>query len=233
MLIVHCGHHRCGTVWFNRIFRNLCTSAGLTYLRGSQAQLAASRADIFFQDHSRIEPENLPPFRGSHIRRDPRDVLVSCYFYHLWSDEPWLKLPREKHEGRSHQEMLQASSLEDGLLIELDASAGHQIQSMIDWARTRDGFHEVRYEDLIHAPQPAFAALFRGWGLDGGLQQQAWDAVEAARFEKYAGRKIGEIGERHHLRSGRPGQWRDSLGEMHLRALEERFPGYLAVLGYG
>ena len=60
-LIVHCGHHRCGTVWFHRIFKALAERLALTYHRGQQSGLTDG-ADLFFQDHSRIDQTTLPSF---------------------------------------------------------------------------------------------------------------------------------------------------------------------------
>ena len=31
--------------------------------------------------------------------RDPRDVIVSGYFYHQWTDEPWANEPRPELGG--------------------------------------------------------------------------------------------------------------------------------------
>ena len=232
MLIVHCGHHRCGTVWFDRLFRRLAKATGLAYARGDHEHLRDGPVDILLDDHSSVAPARLPPFRGSHIRRDPRDVLVSCYFYHLWADEPWLQEPRERHGGRSHQAALQAATRDEGLLLELEASAGHQIAGMMAWALARHDFLEVTYEELVSDEAGAFARLFAHWDLEGDVRDAAWHAVALTRFERQTGRKLGEAAERRHMRSGLPGQWQEVLGPAHLQALDVRFPGYLEVLGY-
>jgi hypothetical protein len=232
MMIVHCSHHRCGTVWFDRIFRRISRYAGLSYFRGAQSKLPPDTA-IFFQDHSEVTPEELPPHRGTHIRRDPRDVVVSCYFYHLWADEPWLHEPRARFEGMSYQEKLKSLPESDGLLLEIEGSGGNTIRNMLEWALRERRFLEIRYEDLIADEAGEFARIFEHYMLDGSALDAAWLAVEQCRFQRMTGgRRVGEVKEGDHLRSGNPGSWREHLEGRHLAKMEELFGDVPAVLGY-
>lgn len=49
---------------------------------------------VFGDGHGVSEPLALEPLRVIHVVRDPRDVLVSGYFYHLKTKEKWVKGPK-------------------------------------------------------------------------------------------------------------------------------------------
>jgi hypothetical protein len=230
-MIVHCGHHRCGTLWFDRILRKLSRYTGLTYFHGLQSELPADTS-IFFENHSRVRLDDLPPRRGSHIRRDPRDILVSGYFYHLWSDETWLHVPQDRFGGLTYQEKLRSLSKDDGLLFELGNVAGETIGEMVRWnAQPHPEFVEVRYEDLI-ADENEFAVIFSHYSLKGAVLDAAWRAVEESRFKATTGRALGETREGDHLRSGQPGEWLHHLSEAHLERMAELYGDAVGMLGY-
>lgn len=42
--------------------------------------------------------------------RDPRDVVVSGYFYHRTTKEPWVLQPRPEYRRKSYQEVCSAIS---------------------------------------------------------------------------------------------------------------------------
>ena len=231
-LIVHCGHHRCGTVWFHRIFKTIAERLRLTYHRGQQAGLPEN-ADLFFQDHSRIERATLPAFRGSHMRRDPRDLTVSAYHYHLWSDEPWLHQPRDKLGGRTYQQQLQSLDPEDGLIFEMERSSHHNVSVMLDWDGSDERFFDLRYEDLIADEEAVFGRLFAHYGFTGHDHRTAVEAALEQSFKKIAKRSIGEVREGSHLRSGAAGQWRDVFTPRHVDHFKKLFGDRLERLGYG
>ena len=51
-------------------------------------------------------------------------------------------------------------------------------------------------------------------------------------FESQTKRKIGQLQEKSHLRSGRPGEWRDVLSDQHKARCKEIFGDVLVKLGY-
>ena len=45
------------------------------------------------------------PFKAIITVRDPRDIIVSGYFYHMTTHEPWVHQPRSDYGGKSYQEV--------------------------------------------------------------------------------------------------------------------------------
>src|SRR4051794_32795369 len=83
--LVHCAYHKVGTVWWGNILRAVAENCGLRYVEVSGPEEICS-ADVYLFQHSRHFDRSRfaeTPFRGTHMIRDPRDVLVSGYFYHL------------------------------------------------------------------------------------------------------------------------------------------------------
>ena len=60
------------------------------------------------------------------IVREPLEVCVSSYQYHLRSTEAWLRMPRKELHGKSWQAALKAASTRDGLLLECRRSIRDQ-----------------------------------------------------------------------------------------------------------
>ena len=114
------------TTYFANVFKLLAFALDLKYRSCRQEELEAD-TDIFFQTHSQIDVSKLPPYRGTHIVRDPRDVIVSGYFYHKWAPERWCAVERA-YDGMSYRDRLKNLSKEDGLIFEID-HVGHETLS--------------------------------------------------------------------------------------------------------
>ena len=66
--------------------------------------------------------------------RDPRDMVISGYFYHKWTTERWVRMPgrmdgkdwgRSDWKGWTYHDILNSVDQEEGLAIEIHrASAG-------------------------------------------------------------------------------------------------------------
>ena len=230
-LCVHCGHHRCGTVWFDRIFLLIGERLQLTYRRGDQGGLPKG-VDLFFEDHSRIDMAALPPFVGSHIRRDPRDLIVSAFHYHLWSSEAWLHTPRDQLGGRTYQEQLRSLNPEDGLIFEMERSSQYNISLMLGWNYRDDRILEIAYEDLIADEEAVFDRLFRHYRFQGDDHKTALEAALSQSFKHVAKRPIGDVKEGSHMRSGAAGQWRDVFTSRHIAKFKALFGEGFGDLGY-
>ena len=127
-------HHKTGTVWLNNIFRTLCRFHSLTYFNGSQAELPEDY-DVFIQDHTRFDLAALKDsYRGIHMVRDPRDVVLSGCFYHQKSQESWLHEPMDEYGGMTYQEKINTYSTPDEqILFEMENSGRVTINEMLDW----------------------------------------------------------------------------------------------------
>ena len=232
--IAHCSHHKAGTVWFMRVLSSLAENYGLRFLEHDLGSSAAD-ADVVVYNHSRYfdwADYEGRALRGTHLLRDPRDVAVSGYHYHLWTEEKWARLPRESFGGQSYQEELQRLDFEQGLLLEIEVTSALQLKEMLAWDYDRPEFLELRYETFIEDDVAGFRRVFEHYGLTPAATERALEAVADASFARVTGRELGESDAQSHLRSGRPGEWREQFGPAHVAKFKEVAPGALARLGY-
>ncbi|MBI1293539.1 hypothetical protein GC175_01105 [bacterium] len=101
-------------------------------------------------------------YRGFHVIRDPRDIVVSGYFSHLYShpvsehESPWLWAYREHLNSLPDQE--------SGLLAEIEFCSTY-FARLRDWNYENPNILEVRYERLIADPLETFVQVFRFLGV--------------------------------------------------------------------
>jgi len=230
-LIVHCCHHRSGTVWFTRVLSTVARQYGLHFQGGEQEDLEPS-TEIFLQDHSRIHRSALPPYRGSHMIRDPRDMVVSGYHYHLWTEEEWARVPRDEYDGKSFQEALNEVGKKRGMILEMERFCGEDLQDMLRWKYDDPAFMELKYEDVIADEASHFDALFRHYGFHEDAIEVGLEVAEYYSFQNLSGRSFGEVEEQSHLRSGRTSQWEDHFDEELKSRFKELAGDAVVQLGY-
>jgi hypothetical protein len=222
-------HHKVLTAYMARVSRAFAVIGGRSYSRGAHPDIQYDK-QVLHDEHSTFDFTQLTgPFRGIHVRRDPRDVLVSCAHYHLKSSEPWL------HEegnwgldGSTYQQTIRAlPTMEERLLFEIDHSGGRSIARMAAWDYARPEFVELRYERMI---QPAGIRYIRE-SLD---QSGHFEANECELLEKLF--KVfsahGVVAHKRHIRNPRPSQWKEYFTPAVERRFYERFGGILKKLGY-
>src|SRR5580658_2077812 len=85
-VLVHCAHHKVGTVWFQRVLSTMAGYYGLRFTEvpasygRTRSPLATPGSNVVVYDRANdFRPEDLADdgYRGSHLIRDPRDVVVS------------------------------------------------------------------------------------------------------------------------------------------------------------
>jgi hypothetical protein len=120
---------------------------------------------VLYGHSGRFDPDDFGPrpIRGTHLLRDPRDVAISGYHYHLWTDEKWVRLPRRKFKGRSYQEELRRLDPERGLLLEIEemCTGRTSLEEMLEWDCQPEDFLELRYEDLVEDEVTMFTSVFQ------------------------------------------------------------------------
>ena len=230
-LLVHCCHHRVGTLWFSNILSEFAAQSGLRFFKGSQSELPED-ADIFLQDHSRVAPRQLPSFRGTHIIRDPRDIAISGYFFHRTCDEDWCLAPQEKLGGQSYQSVLTSLDQNEGIAFEMRQTALVTYRDMLRWRYKNRNFLEIRYEDLIADESRSFTKIFEHYQLTPSQKALALDIALSYSFERVTRRPLGQTVNGAHLRNGRAGQWRDYFTAEHLALSRQLFGRGLRKLGY-
>ncbi|GIV61826.1 MAG: hypothetical protein KatS3mg044_0692 [Rhodothermaceae bacterium] len=170
-LYVFFGHHKCATGWIDSILRETCFHLGWRFrivhrpldfarygsLRGF---VKRHRPDMLAYTNANLRyVRGLPPFRGFHVVRDPRDVVVSAYFSHLYSHptDNWPELA-------AHRRRLQAVSKEEGLMMEL-AFSRQFLEDMATWDYEQPNVLELKLEDISVRPEAMFWQIYSFLGL--------------------------------------------------------------------
>jgi tetratricopeptide (TPR) repeat protein len=230
-LIVHCSHHKAGTHWFQKILLQMATRFGLKFQYSEQEQ-PEEDTDIFFQVASQVDFSTLRSYRGSHIIRDPRDVVISGYFYHLWCQENWCRQPKSYYDNRSYQEVLNALPQEEGIALEMKTVTRWTIRNMIKWDYSNPNIIEVKYEELIKDEEAGFDKIFQHYGLSEAEISESLDIVRQHTFKQMAKRQPGQEDRNSIFRKGISGDWKNYFTSEHIQLFEELFPGGLVKLGY-
>jgi hypothetical protein len=167
-LRVFYGHHKCATAWIDGILREVSLHLGARFrivhrerdLRGAPtlgALVERESVDVLaYTNATAALAATLPPHRGFHVVRDPRDVIVSAYYSHLHSHST-----RHWPELEAHREALRQLPLEEGLMREIEFSAP-QFDDMAAWDYEQPHVLELRMEALTAAPRQHFAHVL-GW----------------------------------------------------------------------
>ena len=235
-LIIHGAHHKAGTNWFGRIFKKISAQFDWKYEIGNKANsLPDTGTDIFLHFQSNFDFSLLPPYVGTHLIRDPRDMVVSGYFYHLWCNELWCKMPVPEFDGKSYQQVLNSLDKEDGILFEMTSPRGafkNTASRMLNWNFQNQYILELKYEEIILDVENHFLRIFDHYGFNSKETEFAMQAVDQCRFEKIAGHKQGSEKTNSHYRKGIAGDWKNHFTEPHKKAFKDLYPGLLEKLGY-
>ena len=143
-------HHKTGTVLLIHLFRDVCAALGwrcsfknVPVPCGSPEQAVEADLQLCLLEHGvrfKLPPQPAPSsprgstgrFRFVHMIRDPLELVVSAYSYHLTTTERWAvqKDPFGRFNGTSYRAYLNALPLEAGLRAEVQRSAHDSIRSM-------------------------------------------------------------------------------------------------------
>lgn len=244
--LVHCSYHKCLTVYFGRVMaavfnRCLPWSGGYhhynSHLEDFYAGLGAHRVASI--NNQALDLGRLGRFRLSHFIRDPRDLVVSGYFYHRRGAEQWVTIESPTDEdwrfangvvpeglraaGTSFASYLQSIPEEEGLLAELEFRRRH-FESMVGWPAAHPDIVTFRYEEILGDEAAVFRRLFDFYGLSP--VERALGNWFARRYSLR--RRVGDP----HVRDPASGQWRRHFTPRVRRAFEAAHPGLVERLGY-
>lgn len=245
--LIHCSYHKCLTVYFRRVMsgvfnRTLRWSGGYRHYN--------SDIEAFYRtfDESRIASVNnraidldrLGDFRLTRFIRDPRDLVVSGYFYHRRGAESWCtqadptsadwafangKIPAGlATAGGTFQDYLQSLDEEEGLLAELEFRH-HHFESMRAWPDDHPNIRLFRYEDMPGREVDVFSEIFRHYGL--GPLARSLGRYFADRNSLARRQRIDP-----HIRNPKPGQWRAHFTPRIHAAFDESWGDLLDKYGY-
>ncbi len=251
MTIVHCSYHKCLTVYYQRVMGAICNSRFRRPLDRHVLRRPAgyrhfhSRLDHFYENLGRyralsvnnhaLDLERLgDDVRISRFIRDPRDLVVSGYFYHRNGTEAWSTvvdpspedwrivngtIPSGMRPGESYSGYLQRLPREKGLMAEVEFRGGH-FRSMREWPASHPRVRTFHYEDVLGNERAVFRRMFSFYGV-------SYPEREAAGFLAWRNSARRQARRTAHIRNPKAGQWRKHFTPAVSACLDERHPGLL------
>jgi len=234
--IYHFAHHKCLTVYFHRVLSRASRILGVPFLAspGDLSELPDEPHLVLSHDSALPYPDQ-PSVRTSHVIRDPRDIVVSGYFYHRRTDEEWCREPNPDHndlpDDVSYQAHLNAAEKEEGLIYEMDHVSGRVIEDMATWDYDRPECLEMRFEDIVGNERSAFDSLFHWYGIRPGHARRILRWVQ--RYSRQGRPGWRALLPNRHIRStSYVGNWKEHFTPEVKRAFKERYQAALETLGY-
>jgi hypothetical protein len=176
---------------------------------------------LSLNNKSNLHFSKYPSYRGSHFLRDPRDLIVSGYYYHLWTEEKWCntadfdwsKITGHRFfskyiEGRadnypdniSYKDYLSILDKEKGFVLEIIFREDH-LRNMRSWDFTNPKIIEFKFEEIISNEAECFRKIFEHYGFHPKLVKRGSEIAEKYSLKN---RKKSSNG---HVRKGTPKQW--------------------------
>lgn len=223
-------HHKSMTTYFNIVLRLLAfgLDSGFQVL---SKEVPKPGTRVFMSIHSRTPWSEIGPYRGVHVMRDPRDMIVSSYHYHLWTNESWAHVPDEN--GQTYQEKLNAADKTEGLFMAIRHFIFFNREILENWDMDDPDMLEVPYDALMGPErEQVYDRIFRFMGLEGKHHElgiRLMRAFEAGRRSRVAKDRPNE---RAHIRSGKSGQWKAELEPAHIAFIEQELGHILDKFGF-
>lgn len=244
MLRIHASFHKCLTMYYitimDRLFnwqpyrvnyKHFESNEGEFYNTVHQYKLASTNGFAINLDCLNDD------FRIVRFVRDPRDLIVSGYFYHKRGAEPWFRfqnpsnrywqpinarVPTGMPAGCSYAEYLNTLSLEQGLLAEMEWRSA-QFDSIRQWQQD-ERIKLFKYENII--------------GNEHAIFQQIFDFYQLSYVQKRIGLMLvnqhAYRNKRHnqHVRDPRPGQWQQHFTPEVAQRFNQQYGDILDLLEY-
>lgn len=245
MLRIHASFHKCLTMYYlnvmkgvyNRFrikkrYRHFESLEGMFY--NMQKNYRVISTNNFAIDLNRLEDD----FRITRFIRDPRDLIVSGYFYHKRGAEPWFRqknptlkywspinanVPLNMPSGISYAEYLQQLPKEDGLLAEIEWRQFH-LESLRQWFED-DRIKIFRYENIISNSEAVFDAIFQFYELS--IFERKFGVFLAGRYSLK-----NKASKSKHIRNPQPGQWREHFTPKVETYFNNQYGDILELLSY-
>lgn len=222
-----------GTIWLQRVLAGVAAEFGLKLTKSkNRKELPDDDTDIIFANHSHFMPDSMNEFVASHLIRDLRDVVVSGYHYHLWTNEAWALQPCERFDGKSYQELLRSVDRNAGLTYEIQRLAlSFDIRILRNWNFADERVCEISYEKLWQDEQKEFHRLFEHYGFHDSAISKCLQIAKRVSFKTKSKSKQMSTHLKQHMRSGMPGQWKLELNANHCELIKSELGDLIIELG--
>ena len=244
--LIHCSYHKCLTVYFGRVMDavfNRCQpwGGGFRHFNSHLEDFYDSFESLRVAsvNNRSLDLERLGDSRISRFVRDPRDLVVSGYFYHRRGAEEWTRIERPtaadwyfangfvpeglQDAGCSLAEYLQSVPEEEGLLAELEFRT-HHFESMAQWPTEHPNIITFRYEDILGNETAVFRKIFDFYKLS---------AIERGLGGWFAKRhSLRRRSADPHIRNPTSGQWRQHFTPRVTQVFDSKYAGLIGQLGY-
>jgi hypothetical protein len=234
--------HKCGSTYVYKVLEEVCRKEKIPFHHFEEMIYKEDFPKSIFSiqlvpgtlyvlnnsNYRKLRQAVRQPYRGFHVIRDPRDVIVSGYFSHRNSHP--IKGKWETGFLQPHRKWLSEVSEAEGLLKEIEI--GYALNGMAKWNFSDPDILELRFESLVSEPQKWFSDIFRH--LDLSVKPKTLEkVVEKNSFQKLAkGRKRGEEDVKSHYRKGIHGDWKNYFNEEHKAFFKEKWGQLVLDLGY-
>jgi len=182
-LIVHCCHHKTGTVVIEKVLRAVAAHFRLKYQYCPQTGLEDD-TDIWLQHHSQVDFSKIDrPVIGTHMIRNPCAIIVSAYEYHKTTIEQWANRKIKMLGGVTYKGILNTLDLENGLIFEMKnnfyvESSKNTIMDIYNWDYKMPNFLELKFEDLMMDYNGTLINMFKHYGFSREMIDTSLEIVQ-------------------------------------------------------
>ncbi|MGR3762415.1 sulfotransferase domain-containing protein (plasmid) [Roseobacteraceae bacterium NS-SX3] len=223
-------HHKGMTTYFKAVLKLLAFGLGERY-ESVYTEPPQPGTGIFLSAHSQTPWDRIGPYRGIHIMRDPRDMIVSSYHYHLWTHEMWVHVPDA--DGVTYQEKLRAAGRTEALFMTIRHFIFFSRETLENWDLDDPDILEISYDELMGENRAqVYERMFTFLGLEGRAHRLGVRLMHLFEAGKRSRIRKDRPNERAHIRSGRSGQWRQELEPAHIAYIEQELGHILDKFGY-
>lgn len=258
-VIVHFSYHKCLTVYYLRVMKLLSKDFNFSYkhFNGNTKQLMNHLFTMSNEEkkyilslnstnyNDDISFDTFPQYKGSHFIRDPRDLIISGYKYHLRTQEPWCNqsnfnwnkiishpyfseyVANDKNDiphNISYKEYLNTLDQERGIILEL-IRMQPSLNKMQNWNFNNANIIEKKYEDIIGNEINCFREIFLHYGFCSEMISRGLKIVEMYSLKNRS--KTDQ-----HIRKGSSNQWMSEFSPLHKKLFKEGNGNLLIVLNY-